>query len=211
MTSHPDIEESSIDNSSTTSSIESSSSNSSYSSIHIHNYIEEVINPNCIASGYTIYTCDCGETYTDKYVDALGHDYQVKETINATYEEYGKIIYECTRCHDSYFEEIDKLEHHYSSELSFNESSHFHACVDAGYENLKIDEAVHEFNTVETEFSTTYTCNVCGYTYTDYLTMPKTADRYELVCKGVSLVDGDEIAFNDNRDNIFSISKVENG
>ena len=37
--------------------------------VHIHNYSEEIIAPNCIEQGYTIFTCDCGDYYVDNYVD----------------------------------------------------------------------------------------------------------------------------------------------
>ena len=38
-----------------------------------HNYTTIVTVPTCNAQGYTTYTCECGDTYVDDYVDALGH------------------------------------------------------------------------------------------------------------------------------------------
>ncbi len=38
-----------------------------------HDYGAVAIAPTCEAVGYTIYTCHCGDTYTDNEVDALGH------------------------------------------------------------------------------------------------------------------------------------------
>ena len=35
-----------------------------------------VTSPTCTEKGYTTYTCVCGETYTDNYVDASGHSFQ---------------------------------------------------------------------------------------------------------------------------------------
>lgn len=43
-------------------------------SIHIHSYSGTMVSPTCTAQGYMLYTCDCGETYKDEYVPALGHD-----------------------------------------------------------------------------------------------------------------------------------------
>lgn len=41
-----------------------------------HCYETKKINPTCIHSGYTEYTCSlCGDSYRDNYVDALGHDF----------------------------------------------------------------------------------------------------------------------------------------
>ncbi len=43
---------------------------------HSHNYTQAVTNPTCMEQGYTTYTCECGESYTDSYVEATGHDWQ---------------------------------------------------------------------------------------------------------------------------------------
>lgn len=40
---------------------------------HVHNYTPKVTDPTCTAAGCTTYTCECGDTYTDNKVDALGH------------------------------------------------------------------------------------------------------------------------------------------
>ena len=42
---------------------------------HEHEYTTEVTTPTCTERGYTTYTCDCGETYVDDYVNAAGHSY----------------------------------------------------------------------------------------------------------------------------------------
>ena len=42
--------------------------------VHEHNYVvSSVTAPTCTEVGYTTYICDCGETYTDDEVPALGH------------------------------------------------------------------------------------------------------------------------------------------
>ncbi len=48
---------------------------------HQHDYTEQVIAPTCTEDGYTKYTCECGDTYNDKTVEAKGHtfDYQKQE------------------------------------------------------------------------------------------------------------------------------------
>lgn len=40
---------------------------------HRHDYTAVVTQPTCTEEGYTTHTCDCGDTYTDSRVDALGH------------------------------------------------------------------------------------------------------------------------------------------
>ncbi len=38
-----------------------------------HSYTTAVTLPTCTEQGYTTYTCECGDTYIDNYVDATGH------------------------------------------------------------------------------------------------------------------------------------------
>ncbi len=85
----------------------------------------------------------------------------------------GYTLHTCTVCDYSYKdEETDKLTHNYSSEWSKDEISHWHACTDEGYTDLKGDEADHSYGTgvvtaptYEAGGYTTYTCVVCGYSY----------------------------------------------
>ena len=42
-----------------------------------HNYESVVTAPTCTERGYTTHTClVCGDSYTDAYVDALGHSFE---------------------------------------------------------------------------------------------------------------------------------------
>ena len=43
---------------------------------HTHVYAPSVTAPTCTEQGYTTYTCACGDSYVDDYVDALGHTYE---------------------------------------------------------------------------------------------------------------------------------------
>ena len=40
---------------------------------HTHAYESVVTAPTCTEKGYTTYTCACGDSYVDDYVDATGH------------------------------------------------------------------------------------------------------------------------------------------
>lgn len=68
---------------------------------HIHSYTTEVTKPTCTAAGYTTHTCQCGHSFMDTHVDALGHDYKTEVT-PATCEEGGYTTHTCTRCGHSY-------------------------------------------------------------------------------------------------------------
>ncbi len=42
---------------------------------HEHAYSEKITAPTCEAQGYTTYTCECGDSYKDNYLNALGHQF----------------------------------------------------------------------------------------------------------------------------------------
>lgn len=42
--------------------------------VHTHDYVPQIVAPQCSADGYTRYKCSCGAEYSDDFVDALGHD-----------------------------------------------------------------------------------------------------------------------------------------
>ena len=131
------------------------------------------------------HTFDDKWEYNDTYhwhSSTCGHDVKANEerhnftsTItDPTYEEGGYTTYTCSTCGYSYVDnETDKLEHNYSSSWSYDENSHWYACTDIGYEDLKKDESSHNFTSTVTDPTyeeggyTTYTCSVCGYSYTD--------------------------------------------
>ena len=92
----------------------------------------------------------------------------------ASYSAGGYTTHTCTVCGYSYTDsQTDQLVHHYESGWSHDESTHWHACTDSGYEHLKSGESSHTFNDVVTPASysaggyTTHTCTVCGYSYVD--------------------------------------------
>ena len=113
------------------------------------------------------------EGYEYLKADEASHTFTSVVT-DPTYASGGYTTYTCSVCGYSYVDdETSQLEHHYSSSWSHDENSHWHACTDEGYEYLKADEASHTFTSVVTDPTyasggyTTYTCSVCGYSYTE--------------------------------------------
>ena len=105
-----------------------------------HNYSSVVIAPTCTEQGYTTYTCECGESYIDDYIDSTGHSYTSEITTSATHTTIGVITFTCA-CGDTYTETIDKLaEHNHNAVITAP------TCTERGY--------------------TTYTCE-CGDSYVD--------------------------------------------
>ena len=70
-----------------------------------HDYEAVVTAPTCTAQGYTTYTCACGDSYVDDYVDAAGHSHTESVTKAATCTEDGVKTFTCA-CGDSYTEVI---------------------------------------------------------------------------------------------------------
>ena len=70
-----------------------------------HDYKTVVTAPTCEDKGYTTYTCkDCGHSYVDNYVDALGHKH-VGVVTDPTCEDKGYTTYTCSVCGDSYVDD----------------------------------------------------------------------------------------------------------
>ena len=57
--------------------------------VHVHRYTETVTEPTCTEKGYTTYTCSCGYSYVDDYVNAKGHTEVVDPAVAATCEKTG--------------------------------------------------------------------------------------------------------------------------
>ena len=78
---------------------------------HTHAYTETVTAPTCTEKGYTTYTCECGDSYVDNYVDATGHSfgdwYVTKE---ATTEAEGQERRDCAACDHFETRAIPKVE-----------------------------------------------------------------------------------------------------
>ncbi|MBQ6430614.1 MAG: S-layer homology domain-containing protein [Oscillospiraceae bacterium] len=66
---------------------------------HVHSYTATVTAPTCTEQGFTTYTCECGDSYVDRYVAALGHDVVTDAAVPATCTATGLSAGEhCTRC-----------------------------------------------------------------------------------------------------------------
>lgn len=69
-----------------------------------------IIPPTCTEQGYTTYTCECGESYIDDYVDETGHNHEIVVT-KPTCTEKGYSTHTC-KCGDSYVDSfVDETGH----------------------------------------------------------------------------------------------------
>ena len=106
---------------------------------HVHKYTSKVVKPTCTAKGYTKYTCSCGDSYKDDYVDKVAHSYSSK-VVKPTCESKGYTLYTCS-CGDSYKD-------NYTA---------------AGSHDYRAGEVVEA--TMWQEGYTKYTCSHCGDSY----------------------------------------------
>ena len=106
----------------------------------------------------------------DNTVETEHSHFLVKESTEpSTYESEGRVVYKCSFCDYEEYEAIPRLEHSFSTTLSYDENNHWYACLDKGYDTLKSGESEHSFSvksvssaTYESEEITEYLCT-CGY------------------------------------------------
>ena len=125
----------------------------------------------------------------------------VETVIEPTYETGGYTRHECSICHYYYdTDPTDPLTHHYSSAWSNNDTHHWHACTDEGYENLFIDYEAHDFNdwiidvpaTEDHDGTRHHVCDTCQksvsetYEYEPYVPV----ERVYIASTTISLLNG---------------------
>lgn len=113
--------------------------------VHEHSLSTVKTEPTCTASGATVSTCSGCDYSSTETIDAIGHSWQDVEVIKeATCNEEGAKLVECSVCHETEEKPIAKTEEH-----SWNEGE------------------VTTQPTPEAEGVMTYSCTVCGGTKTE--------------------------------------------
>lgn len=166
--------------------------NDSYISDYIqptdHKYLETVFPSDCTNAGYIQHVCqNCGDEYVTDEVPALGHTYTETER-TPTCTESGGIVHTCTVCGFFYLtDEQPPTGHEYVSSITITAScttdgERKHICAQCGEAYVTVIPAMgHIFEITDNAMNDghtlrTYTCTVCGYSYTDDL-----GDQYEKV------------------------------
>ena len=150
---------------------------------HTHNYIETITAPTCTEQGYTTYTCACGDSYKDSYVDATGHNY--REIITApTCTEQGYTTHSCS-CGDNYTDTyVDATGHKITFEFYANTMEHWNVCIvcyaSINTENHTWDNGIITVSpTITTTGIKKYTCSVCEKTKQEELPVVEHTCRYD--------------------------------
>ena len=150
----------------------------------VHNYQSSVTPPTCTEQGCTSYTCSvCGNSYTDDYVPALGHDWgDWRETTAPTCTEPGEKIHTCSRCQAAEAERVEALGHDLirheaqtptCTEIGWDAYDTCSRCDYSTYaEKAALGHAWAESVVITEPTCTesgciTYVCTRCGDSYTD--------------------------------------------
>lgn len=173
--------------------IDDSLNGSDDSSEHTHDYRKSAIDPTCTEKGYTTYTCSCGDSYVDDYVDELGHDLIAHEGKVATCTDIGWDAYQtCSRCDYSTYEEISAKGHSFGDYVidleatCTTEGHRYQICADCGFKNEEtIDALGHDIEEhgeqpatcTEDGLSSYTTCTRCDYS-TPCETIPALGHNY---------------------------------
>lgn len=99
-----------------------------------HKYVDKVVAPTCTEKGYTLHTCERGDSeYKDTYKDALGHEYGEWVIDKAATEDAaGSKHRDCVRGDDRQTEEIPKLTHAHTPAAAVKENEVPATCEAAG-------------------------------------------------------------------------------
>ena len=170
---------------------------------HVHSYVPSVTAPTCTEQGYTTYTCRCGDSYVQEYVDALGHDY-ASEVTEPTCLEQGYTTHTCSRCDHTYTDGYtEPLGHDYgdwvtdkAATCTEDGSAHRDCARCADRETKVLNKLGHDYVSVVTDPTcldrgyTTHTCNRCHHTYTDAYTAALGHDYASVVTAPTCLEQG---------------------
>ena len=149
---------------------------------HVHEYVDKVVAPTCTKKGYTIHTCNCGDSFKDSETKALGHQFDsYVSNGDATCEKDGTKTAVCENgCgeKDTVKDSGSALGHSYSEKVvspTCTEKGYtLHKCQVCGdsYKDSYTEVGEHDYvagyvyhPTPYAEGYTDYTCNHCGATY----------------------------------------------
>ena len=154
--------------------------------------------PTCTEKGSyeeAVYCTVCGEEMSRKTVsvDALGHDYKGEVTDEALCLVPGEMTYTCTRCNDSYTEEIAPLRHSWGETkpglaptCTAAGYTSYETCTRCGYSNRDtIPAAGHTWGDWQVTTPATcteagveeHTCSACGDKETQTIAIDPTAHK----------------------------------
>ena len=148
-----------------------------------HSYESTVTDPTCTADGYTTYTCSaCGDSYTDNQTTATGHSFKYKVTKSPTTKATGILTGTCSGCSETTTITLPvRNSTNYTSKVTkaatcTAKGTQKYTWKDKTYGTISFTVSIsatgHSYSSTVTEPTctadgyTTYSCSVCGDTYT---------------------------------------------
>lgn len=141
-----------------------------------HNHTVEIVEPTCTSMGFSIYTCECGDTYTTDFVDKADHDF-AEVIVAPTCTAMGHTEFSCKDCDAEYIGNfVDKLPHEYTTEVKnptcseFGHTVYTCSCGDS-YIGDYTDKLEHNYSkkviepTCEEHGYSVFECPDCGASY----------------------------------------------
>ena len=86
----------------------------SLSALHEHSYKKTVVKPTCVAMGYTLHRCACGEEYRDSYTPLADHSFKVTKRTEPTCTKEGREEKTCEVCGEKQSAVIPAQGHQFS-------------------------------------------------------------------------------------------------
>ncbi len=171
-----------------------------------HSYKEEIIAPTKTEQGYTKYTCSCGDTYNDNFVDALG--FEVKGSIISFGNNSSEITFELIK--------LNEEESAYTSTIEENSSVFGFEGVEAGSYILRVSKENHVTREYEIEIDEDIELeiqlNLVGDINGDGKINTVDVARANACAKSVNSLEGYELACadvnNDGKVNTVDVAKM---
>ena len=111
-----------------------------------HSYTTEVVAPTCTEEGYTLYVCECGESYKDDFTGTVAHRYgQTEVIVEATCLEGGLRKHICTECGHEEEIKVEPLGHKYKSKVIAPK------CEEGGYTEHRCERCEESYRDDYTE------------------------------------------------------------
>lgn len=134
---------------------------------HTHSYTSKTTAPTCTKQGYTTYTCSCGDSYKEHYVNTTAHSYSKKVTA-ATCTVQGYTTYSCS-CGHTYKDNYTNPSHSYTkykcTKCGAVDKSHaYEYLIDWVLENGKTSGS-----TISYRYNSDMTFDISYNTQSDYL------------------------------------------
>ena len=152
-----------------------------------HSYNSVVTAPTCTEDGYTTYTCNCGDAYTDNTVDKLGHNYNTPGYY-VVVEGVLKVAHKCAN--DNSHVEYEETPVDTTNPVPVANEADLKTVLGAGY-SVKLSANIDLTSAIELTSGQKVTINLNGKTITANWATVEPEDEEEYVVVEVLYISGE--------------------